>query len=126
MLVAGVKDVKKNVITVPSEDVVVAEENANVEWLRFVQGTRIQDRTQVKFEMMRLQIENESTWENLQETLSSRTETQERGQTRMIPIGMWLADIGDAYRLAVVYRWTWDKHASDLGYPMSRPTVPQL
>lgn len=125
LLVAGVKQVKKSKTVVSPEDVIVAQENANVEWLRFVQGTRIQNQTQSTLEMIRLQMDNEPARESFREMLSSRTKANEYGRVRLIPVGMWLADTGDAYRLAAVYRWTRDGRSDDPGYPMSRPTVPR-
>ena len=76
--------------------------------------------------MIRIQTDNEQTRESLREMYYSIIDGRSVSRIGgMIPVGMWLSDAGDTYRLAVVFRRTLDGSMPDPGFPMSRPAIPR-
>ena len=131
LLISGVSHVEKGIAAVPSKKIDEAEERARKEWIRFVQGTtKLKSHTGFALEMIRFQADVGLAAEDIRERIIenritiTNSESEEHG---FIPVGLWLSDAGDTYRLAVVYRRTPDGSipTSDLGYRMSRPVIPK-
>ena len=127
-LVSGCTPLTKAAAHVPPAKIRSAEDNARVEWSRFVQGVQIRNHVESSLEMLRFQREDHQQYERTVKILSSITEGRVRGRTPgMIPIGMWLADAGESWRLAAVFRLSMEEGASaHQSYPMTRPPIPNM